>query len=434
RQKAMKYSEKASHKERSYILSFDAYLSGELVRALEILEEIIARYPNEKEAYFSAGYMCRYGLNDVHKAIEFFKKGVEVDSLYGVAYNQLAYSYNMIGDLENSILAINKYIELAPDEANPYDTRGDLYSSNGQLDKAIESYEKALEIKPDFHTSRLKLAYLYLFARQYDKAEKLYHELSTDSNENRRSLGRKLLTYIPIYQGKFKKALKLLNDAIEVVRIEEDDIARRSFQFKKADIYQARNEWKMALNEVKQIIMDYSIAHPDDSISLRHVYIVLLAQNGDFTKALKEVESLKNYIEKNDTSTIWAYWYAIGCIEFYRGDFEKSVVNLEKAAKDVQYLHVNYMLGRAYLRSGRLGESVNQFEKTINRYDASGISVVTMAVKIHYYLGQAYEASGWNDKAIEQYETFLNIWKDADPGIEEVEDTKSRLARLKRKI
>ena len=52
-------------------------------------------------------------------------------------------------------------------------------------------------------------------------------------------------------------------------------------------------------------------------------------------------------------------------------------------------------------------------------------------MKAHYLLGVAYEKSGWNKKAIEQYEEFLEIWKDADPGIPEVEDAKERLANLK---
>jgi len=34
-------------------------------------------------------------------------------------------------------------------------------------------------------------------------------------------------------------------------------------------------------------------------------------------------------------------------------------------------------------------------------------------------------------KAIEYHEKFLNLWKDADSGIAEVEDARSRLAVLK---
>jgi cytochrome c-type biogenesis protein CcmH/NrfG len=43
-------------------------------------------------------------------------------------------------------------------------------------------------------------------------------------------------------------------------------------------------------------------------------------------------------------------------------------------------------------------------------------------------LGKIYEQQGDTAKAIENYEKFLDLWKDADPGIAEVEDAKERLA------
>jgi hypothetical protein len=38
---------------------------------------------------------------------------------------------------------------------------------------------------------------------------------------------------------------------------------------------------------------------------------------------------------------------------------------------------------------------------------------------------------GWIAKAVEHYEKFPELWKDADPGIGEVEDARKRPAGLK---
>jgi len=43
----------------------------------------------------------------------------------------------------------------------------------------------------------------------------------------------------------------------------------------------------------------------------------------------------------------------------------------------------------------------------------------------------SYEAVGRYDEAIKQYSVFLNTWKNADEGIDEIDDAKDRLSKLR---
>jgi hypothetical protein len=43
----------------------------------------------------------------------------------------------------------------------------------------------------------------------------------------------------------------------------------------------------------------------------------------------------------------------------------------------------------------------------------------------------AYEGIGDDALAIEQYTVFLDLWKDADPGLASVTDAQARLSKLK---
>ena len=44
-------------------------------------------------------------------------------------------------------------------------------------------------------------------------------------------------------------------------------------------------------------------------------------------------------------------------------------------------------------------------------------------------MSKIYEKKGRKGKTIDHYEKFLNLWKEADPGIAEVEDAKKKFAK-----
>ena len=430
--KAVQYSDKASQKEKHYIKIREAELSGNYGLAIEELQKLIERYPQEKQAFMVQGFIYWDQLGEPETAIPLFTKAIEIDPLYKFPYNMLAYAYNDIGNFEKSIWAINEYISLAPDEANPYDTRGEIYAFNGKIDQAIESFREAEERKPGFSLD--DLGHMHLFKREYARAESCYQELSSSTEKDTRSSGRTKLAYVPLYQGKLEEALEVLNDGIAADRMEGTDTGQTAYKhFLKASIYWEKKNPGLALKEAEICVEIHSKAYPENPVNMRDFYVYVLAKSGKIAKAEEVARDLKKDIEEKNPALMYTYWLASGAIEQAKGNTKTAITYLEKTGKEAPspLFHIQFPLAKAYLEAGRLGEAVAEFEKLLSRYDSMRALSTIWAVKAHYLLGLAYEKSGWNAKAIEQYEEFLEIWKDADPGIPEVEDAKERLEKLR---
>ena len=87
------------------------------------------------------------------------------------------------------------------------------------------------------------------------------------------------------------------------------------------------------------------------------------------------------------------------------------------------------VLARAYVKNGESDKAITEYEKLIT-FDPQQKERYLVHPVYHYRLAKLYQEKSWTGKAIEQYEKFLDIWKDADPGIAEVEDAKKRLLGL----
>jgi tetratricopeptide (TPR) repeat protein len=65
---------------------------------------------------------------------------------------------------------LNEAIRLAPDNANGYESRGNVFNTIKQYDRAIEDYNEALRLKPDFGLAFSDRGAAWYFKGEYRKA------------------------------------------------------------------------------------------------------------------------------------------------------------------------------------------------------------------------------------------------------------------------
>lgn len=99
-----------------------------------------------------------YGRRGNHeKAIEEFKKAIEINPNYADAYHNLANTYQEAGQTGLAIENYQKAIENNPQLWQSYQSLAAIYFNQGQYVKALENIKKALEINPSNENLRQNL-------------------------------------------------------------------------------------------------------------------------------------------------------------------------------------------------------------------------------------------------------------------------------------
>jgi serine/threonine protein kinase/tetratricopeptide (TPR) repeat protein len=432
-EKAMKFSDRVSERERLYIQALDASWGNRKNEAVAMWKQILDMYHDEKEALWNLASYYRE-IGNYETSLAYYRKILAIDPFHKGTYNSLAYLYDDMGNFEKSVEAINRYIELAPDEANPYDSRGDLYAFHGDLDRAIASYQKAVEIKPDFYASVIKLGNMYLFKGQYELAEAQYLKLLESEDPSTRSKGRRYPAMVKWYQGKLREAVEELETAIEA---DKEDGYRAEQHMQKfsmrSAIYTDRKQFDRALTEARIRSDILRRIFPRLSAKINLGLANVCAHNGDLSQAESLIGFYESVLDTLSHDAQSSYYRAKGTIALKNQDPESASVHWEKAiGLSPADFPTRHDLAIAYLGSNRVKEAISILEAALTRYDESRLQSPYLAARGHYTLGLAYQAAEKNNDAMEQFQRFLKICGSADPELDEVPDAKERIEELRK--
>src|SRR6267142_4340656 len=206
--KAVGLADKASNGEKLLILSTEAGANGNPAKQKELLDQLVAAYPNDERAHFNLGGYY-FGQQDFPQAIDHYKKATEINPTYSGAFNILGYAYRQNADYANAEQAFKKYIELIPKDPNPYDSYAELLLKIGRFDESVTQYKKALAIDPNFVNSHFGIAADLMYQGQPDEAiaelQKMTDKARTDGERRTALFG---MTVVAADRGKLDKALE----------------------------------------------------------------------------------------------------------------------------------------------------------------------------------------------------------------------------------
>ena len=137
------------------------------LQALENYTQLFSQNPDAYRAdlamtQHSLGILYNFRLNDYVKAEEYMLKAMEnCTQLFrqnpdayradlANSYNELAYLYAHQNNFAKALETIDKAIELMPENANLYDSKGEILLMKGDEQEAVKMWQKVLELAPDF--------------------------------------------------------------------------------------------------------------------------------------------------------------------------------------------------------------------------------------------------------------------------------------------
>jgi tetratricopeptide (TPR) repeat protein len=146
---AERFIDRTSERDRLMIEGMMAFIRFDPVTAEEKLQQLIARYPDDKEARTWLGIL--YAQTDRQDdRIRVLEEIIRLDPFYAPAYNELAYSAARGGDTLAADTLSLRYLELEPDQPNPHDSRGEILEMLGRPDEGLEAFRQSIAVDPGF--------------------------------------------------------------------------------------------------------------------------------------------------------------------------------------------------------------------------------------------------------------------------------------------
>jgi superkiller protein 3 len=283
----------------------------------------------------------------------------------------MGYCLRQKGDYTDAEQAFKKYIELIPNDPNPYDSYAELLLKMGRYDESIAQYRKALSIDPHFNPSHFGISADLTYS---GKAKEAAAELQTMADAARND-GELRTAYFGMAVlasdgGKYDQALAAMDKEYAVAEKKGDAASMAADLQAKGNILMQAGKYDEAakmFDHSAQLVENSNLS-PEimNNARLLHHFnqaAVAIAKK-DITGATTHAEQFQKGADatKNTAQLKQAHELA-GRIALAEKDYAKAAAELEQA--NLQNAQNLYRLSQAYRGQGDRAKAQEYLKKTV---------------------------------------------------------------------
>jgi serine/threonine protein kinase/tetratricopeptide (TPR) repeat protein len=390
RQKAFELRDRASEREKLYIMSHYYADSGQIDKGITAYELYRQTYPRDS-----------------------------------TPYNNLAVIYNQLGQFDNALENGKRSLEIDPDMLNAYGQVAWAYAGLNRLEEARATINAGLQRKPDASSYHNFLATLdWAQGKEADMEKELQTEAATPDGALNALGFRAGLTATRGQMRQSREFTRQTEEAMDRLHLQNHADAKAG----------------LAAAEVLVGNRAAAIGGSDEALQIARTLPVLQTAATTFAILGQEqkANALADEIQRghpNDTMAVNVN------IPLIRAIIALRPSNPAKAdpAKAIDYLNsaavygranagIFYVRGLAYERAGRYAEALQDLQKVMDLKSRSGPDLAFVVAQLE--LARVYEKQGDKANARIAYQNFLAAWKDADPDLPLLHDAKAEYAKL----
>jgi serine/threonine protein kinase/Tfp pilus assembly protein PilF len=389
RQKAFELRDRASEREKLYIMSHYYADSGQLDKGITAYELYRQTYPRDP-----------------------------------IPFTNLANIYNQLGQFDNALEMAKRAVELDPDMLNGYGQVAGAYAGLNRLEEARATVNTVLQRKGSSEFHVLLAALDWSQGKDADMEKELQSAATSPSGE------LSVLNFrigLACTRGQVRQAQEFAHQAEEAL----DHLH-----------LQGRASMEAQLASVEALVGDHADAENAASEALRISRILPVLGSAATTFAIlrqdKKALALADEIQQahpNHTITVNVMVPLIRATAALRPanpantDPAKAIDFLNAAAVYARdSAGIFYVRGIAYEQAGRYAEAQQDFQKVLEIKSHSGPDLVFAVNQLE--MARLFQKQGDIPKARIAYQDFLVAWKNADPDVPLLQVAKAEYAKL----